>query len=342
MGIMSSLDFVPNDYKIRYVDGLIPNSFTGFGEQYKSNKPRKIRVKIAKDMVEDIYIPDADLTVGWLLSEVNRRYDERFEKAVGDNKDQMFSKKLIVGFKTVELLPALDYYLTHLDNCLRPVKSGTVLAVHYSKMQEGDHTQPRKYGRKVGKDDFQYLRVIGCGGYSHVVLARKKDSGRLYAIKVIKKDKIYVETRKDVYTTEASIMQKLTGQPFIVGLHYTFQTENELYFAMEPCIGGTLFHFFSHLARGTMNGDVVKFYMAEIIVALEKIHSKNIMYRDLKPENILIDFDGHIKLSDFGLSKQNKRRDDLSSTFCGSPEYIAPEKLFGLDHSKAVDFYTLG
>lgn len=312
---MASLDFVPSDYKIRYVDSLIPSNFTGYGDQFKSNKARTIRVRIAKNMIEDIYCPDADLTVGWLLSEVNRRYDERFEKEVGDNKDQLFSKKLIVGLKTLELLPALDYYLTHFDNCLRPIKEGTVLAVHYAKMNEDDHLQSRKYRRKVGTEDFQYLKVIGCGGYSHVVLARKKDSGRLYAIKVIKKDKLYVETRKDVYTSEAEIMRKLTGQPFIVGLHYTFQTENELYFAMEPCIGGTLFHFFTHLAKGTMNGDVVKFYMAEIITALEKIHSRNIMYRDLKPENILIDFDGHVKLSDFGLSKQNRKRDELSSTF---------------------------
>jgi serine/threonine protein kinase len=126
---------------------------------------------------------------------------------------------------------------------------------------------------------------------------------------------MYVNTRKNVYTSEAHIMQRLTGLPFIVGLHYTFQTETELYFAMEPCIGGTLFHFFTHLSKGTLNGDVVKFYMAEIITALEKIHSKNIMYRDLKPENILIDIDGHIKLSDFGLSKQMRRRDDLSTTF---------------------------
>ena len=164
----------------------------------------------------------------------------------------------------------------------------------------------------------------------------------MYAIKIIKKDSSYVNTTKSVFTSEAHIMRRLTGQPFIINLDYTFQTESELFFAMEPCIGGTLFHLFSHLAKGTMNNDAVKFYASEIIVALENIHSKNIMYRDLKPENILIDIDGHIKLSDFGLSKQNKRRDDLSSTFWGSPEYLPPEMLYGYDHSRSVDFYTLG
>ena len=169
-----------------------------------------------------------------------------------------------------------------------------------------------------------------------------KDSGRLYAVKIIKKDHLYINTPKSVFLSEAQIMQRLTGQEFIIGLNYTFQTESELYFAMQPWIGGTLFHLFTHFAKGTMSNDIVKFYIAEVILALEKIHSKNIMYRDLKPENILIDIDGHIKLSDFGLSKQNNRRDDLSSTFWGSPEYLPPEMLYGFDHSRAVDFYTLG
>lgn len=91
-----------------------------------------------------------------------------------------------------------------------------------------------------------------------------------------------------------------------------------------------------------MNTNIIKFYMAEIIVALEKIHLNNIMYRDLKPENVLIDIDGHIKIADFGLSKKIRKRDDTSMTFCGSPEYLPPEMLLGMEHSRKVDFYTLG
>mmetsp|Transcript_34016 Transcript_34016/g.33565 ORF Transcript_34016/g.33565 Transcript_34016/m.33565 type:complete len:111 (+) Transcript_34016:570-902(+) len=110
-------------------------------------------------------------------------------------------------------------------------------------------------------------------------------------------------------------MRKLSGSQFIVGVNYTFQTETEIYFVMEPCIGGTLFHLLTHFPKGTLNAQAIKFYMAEVIVALEKIHSKNIIYRDLKPENILIDIDGHIKLADFGLSKQLQDLDELSTTF---------------------------
>jgi serum/glucocorticoid-regulated kinase 2 len=219
------------------------------------------------------------------------------------------------------------------------VKESTLLRVHFAKIDEED---PSSSFETIDKDSFQYLKVIGCGGYSNVVLARKKDSGRLYAIKIIKKDKAYLKTSKSVYLAESNIMKKLTGLPFIVNLHYTFQTEDELYFVMEPCIGGTLFHFMTHCSKGDLNINIVRFYMAEIVIALERIHSKNVMYRDLKPENILIDMDGHIKISDFGLSKQMRKRDETSQTFCGSPEYLSPEMILGYEHSRAVDFYTLG
>ena len=171
---MASLDFVPSDYKIKYIDSLIPSNIAGLGSQFESNDARTIRIKIAKDIIEDIYCPDADLTIGWLLSEITRRYDQRFEESVGKNMENRFSKKLIVGLKTMELLPALDYYLTYLDNWLRPIKHNTLLAVHYAKINEGE-SPPRSCCKEaeVWKDDFQFLKVIGWGGYANVVLARK-------------------------------------------------------------------------------------------------------------------------------------------------------------------------
>lgn len=158
---MASLDVVPSDYKIKYVNSLIPSNIAGLGDQFKSNKARTIRVKIAKDIIEDIHCPDADLTVGWLLSEATRRYDKHFDANVGDNKDQIYTKKLIIGFKTIESLPALDYYLTFLDNCLRPLRNGTTLAVHYAKLREGDDFSKESHHKPVGKEDFHYLKVIG-------------------------------------------------------------------------------------------------------------------------------------------------------------------------------------
>ena len=111
---------------------------------------------------------------------------------------------------------------------------------------------------------------------------------------------------------------------------------------MDLWVGGTLFYFLNQLEPGIKNEQVAKFYLAEIIIALEFIHGNKIIYRDLKPENILIDIDGHIKISDFGLAKQLKNKEDLSSTFWGSPEYLSPEMLWGNKYSRKVDFYTLG
>ena len=109
---------------------------------------------------------------------------------------------------------------------------------------------------------------------------------------------------------------------------------------MDFCPGGELFYHLHNLGRFTE--EQARFYISEILLGLEYLHSKDIAYRDLKPENILLDLDGHIKITDFGLSKQNISSFDLSSSFCGSPEYMSPEMLQGQGHGRAVDFYSLG
>ena len=335
MGGITSFDFVPSDYRIKYIDSLVPDTISNSNQYEKSTKGKKFKVMFNKNLIETFTWTEPDLTVGWLLSETTRKYDELLENGLIEEP-----RRHIVWLKSVESITALDYYLTRLENSLTPIKQTTLLAVHYAEIHESIVEESKQ--NILSKHDFQFLKVIGCGGYSNVVLARKKDSGRLYAIKIIKKDSTYMETNKSVYLAESNIMKKLSGSPFIVNLYYTFQTENELYFVMDPWVGGTLFHFFTHCARGDVSIHIVKFYLAEIIVALEKIHSRNVMYRDLKPENILIDVDGHIKISDFGLSKSIQRRDETSWTFWGSPEYLPPEMLLGQEHSRSVDFYTLG
>jgi serine/threonine protein kinase len=134
------------------------------------------------------------------------------------------------------------------------------------------------------------------------------------------------------------ILEKLNN-PFIVKLHYAFQTPERLYFIIDFLNGGELFY---HLRReGRFTEDRTKFYTAEIILALECLHNAGIIYRDLKPENVLLDSDGHLKLTDFGLSKTGISGDNMSYTFCGTPEYLAPEVVRGVGHNKAVDFWSL-
>jgi len=130
------------------------------------------------------------------------------------------------------------------------------------------------------------------------------------------------------------------NSPFIVQLYYAFQTIDKLYLVLDFMIGGELFFHLRKAQRFTESR--AKFYIAEIILSLEYLHSKNIIYRDLKPENVLMDAEGHIKIADFGLSKQGVSYGTKAYTFCGTPEYLAPEILKGQGHDKAVDWWSLG
>eukprot|EP01118_Nematostelium_gracile_P017505 TRINITY_DN74_c0_g1_i1.p1 TRINITY_DN74_c0_g1~~TRINITY_DN74_c0_g1_i1.p1 ORF type:complete len:409 (-),score=123.26 TRINITY_DN74_c0_g1_i1:149-1375(-) len=191
---------------------------------------------------------------------------------------------------------------------------------------------------KIGKDDFELLTVIGKGSFGKVMQVRKKDDGKIYAMKVLRKEAIIA--RKQVAHTKAekSILQKIQ-HPFIVTLHFAFQTKDKLYMILDYVNGGELFF---HLKKeGRFQEARVRFYAAEIVCAMSHLHSLGIVYRDLKPENILLNAEGHITITDFGLSKQIKG-DEGTNTFCGTPEYLAPEVLKGQGHGIAVDWWSLG
>lgn len=190
----------------------------------------------------------------------------------------------------------------------------------------------------VTKDDFELLTVIGKGSFGKVMQVRKKDDGKIYAMKVLRKDTIVA--RKQVAHTKAekNILMKIQ-HPFIVNLNYAFQTKDKLYMILDYINGGELFF---HLKKeGRFAEARVKLYAAEIVCALAHLHSLDIVYRDLKPENILLDSEGHICITDFGLSKKLEQEGG-THTFCGTPEYLAPEVLKGHGHGIAVDWWSLG
>merc|ERR1712232_1235222 len=133
---------------------------------------------------------------------------------------------------------------------------------------------------------------------------------------------------------------EVASHPFIVTLHYAFQTPKKLYMVLEYCPGGELFF---HLSRaGRFSEARCKFYSSEILLAVEYLHRLNIIYRDLKPENILLDAQGHVKLTDFGLSKEGIQDNFSAKSMCGTPEYLAPEILDKRGHGRAVDWYSTG
>lgn len=197
--------------------------------------------------------------------------------------------------------------------------------------------------RSYGPDDFDVLRLLGKGTFGQVFQVSKKDSGRIYAMKVLSK-KVIVKKKEIAHTIgERNILVRTSAaqSPFIVGLKFSFQTPSDLYLVTDYMSGGELFW---HLQKeGRFTEDRAKFYIAELVLALEHLHDNDIVYRDLKPENILLDANGHIALCDFGLSKANLNNDGTTNTFCGTTEYLAPEVLLDeTGYTKMVDFWSLG
>ncbi|KAK0562912.1 Serine/threonine-protein kinase [Tilletia horrida] len=199
----------------------------------------------------------------------------------------------------------------------------------------------RTPARKMLPSDFEYLKLIGRGTFGRVFQVRKKDTRRIYAMKVLSKREIAIKQEVTHTMGERKILEKSLDCPFLVGLKFSFQSEKELFFITDYKAGGELFW---HLQReGRFLEDRAKFYVAELILALEHLHKYDIVYRDLKPENIVLDATGHVALCDFGLSKPDLGQGQLTNTFCGTTEYLAPEVLLDESgYSKLVDFWSLG
>uniref|UniRef100_A0A8C7HAJ8 Serine/threonine-protein kinase Sgk1 n=1 Tax=Oncorhynchus kisutch TaxID=8019 RepID=A0A8C7HAJ8_ONCKI len=188
--------------------------------------------------------------------------------------------------------------------------------------------------------DFDFLKVIGKGSFGKVLLAKRKLDGKYYAIKVLQKRVILNRREQKHIMAERNVLLKNMKHPFLVGLHYSFQTTDKLYFVLDFVNGGELFF---HLQKEqTFPEPRAKFYIAEMASALGYLHSLNIVYRDLKPENILLDSEGHIVLTDFGLCKEGISQAETTSTFCGTPEYLAPEVLRKQPYDNTVDWWCLG
>mgnify|MGYP001207855352 FL=1 len=188
-------------------------------------------------------------------------------------------------------------------------------------------------------DDFDLLKVIGKGSFGKVMQVRKKDTQKVYALKALRK--AYIVSKSEVTHTlaERTVLARVDC-PFIVPLKFSFQSPEKLYLVLAFINGGELFY---HLQKeGRFDLSRSRFYTAELLCALETLHSLDVIYRDLKPENILLDYQGHIALCDFGLCKLNMKDKEKTDTFCGTPEYLAPELLLGQGYSKVVDWWTLG
>ena len=206
---------------------------------------------------------------------------------------------------------------------------------------DANHFNTSVFSSSISREDFDEIKLLGRGSFGKVLLVRYKNNGKLYAMKVLKKS-VIKRKREEVHTkTERKILEQI-NHPFIMSLYFAFQDDKKLYLITEFMQGGELFY---HLHREKyFSNDKTKFYSAEIVLALEHLHKNNCIYRDLKPENILFDKEGHIKITDFGLSKVMLESSSESKAFtiCGTPEYLAPEILENKGYDKSVDWWSLG
>lgn len=196
--------------------------------------------------------------------------------------------------------------------------------------------------RKMTAEDFEPLRCLGKGAFGTVLLVKQQTTGRLYAQKHFKKASLTVHKRLIEQTkTERSILESVNRHPFVVKLFYAFQDQEKLYLILEYAQGGELF---THLAEERMFTEpVASFYMAEMVLALEHLHRNlGVIYRDLKPENCLLDAEGHLLLTDFGLSKVAVDENDKCNSMLGTIEYMAPEVIQGHKYGMAVDWWSFG
>ncbi|CAK60033.1 unnamed protein product (macronuclear) [Paramecium tetraurelia] len=227
----------------------------------------------------------------------------------------------VIGFATLDENIGLDYYLTipslpmiHMIG--KTIRLKPIIGISPPKL--------------LNLSCFQFLHVIGRGGFSTVILSRSLIDGNFVALKFISKSFVIQNEKQDLVQNERDILIETTnkGSLFTSKIQFVFETKNWIIFGIDYCPGGEI-----HKAR---------FYITEVCLALGFLHHQQMIYRDLKPENVLIDITGHIQLADFGLARPNMQPEQNAYSFCGSPEYMAPEMFHNDGHNYLVDYYCLG
>ena len=268
-------------------------------------------------------------TVGWLYEQASQEFERQGVQL------------RMVGLKSMSASSeAKDMWLLDTNRPLTCLKPRDVLEAIFAVDDLLSSTDPNS---KLSLADFEVIKLVGEGASCSVLQVRKKDTGKMFAIKMMNKDRILTNhKRMERALMERAVLVK-TKHPFIIQMYWAFQTQSHLFFVLEFCAGGEL--FFHMMKRNRFDEPTAKFYFSEVLLGLEYLHSRNILYRDLKPENILLDLDGHVRLTDFGLSKESDAAAPAAgqfTSFVGTAGYLSPEMIKREGHGKPLDFYCLG
>ena len=260
--------------------------------------------------------------------------NEKSLKAYVTNKKDKKANPSFTKMSNEHLVEIEDFLAQKVNTVGEVSKNGVVMP----KIDSNTVFSSHKKVKDVKLEDFKVLKVIGRGSFGKVNLVEYLPTHETYAMKSLKKDLLIEQEQIENTLLEKEILQTI-DYPLLCGLVFCFQTEERIYFIMPFLSGGELFQ---HLRKfRTFDEEKVRFYGAQIALALEYLHSKGIVYRDLKPENILMDEQGYLKLADFGMAKKLKD-DEKAMSFCGTPEYLAPEIITMEGHDKNADWWSFG